>query len=405
MAEVRLKNLTKRFGSQPAVQGLELQVESGEFLVIVGPSGCGKSTTLRLIAGLEQPTSGRIELNGRDITDIPPWKRQVAMVFQNQALYPHLSVQDNLAFGLRRLGWRRAERRRRVEQTAELLGITPLLGRQTAELSGGERQRVAVGRAIARPAELYLFDEPLSSLDPPVRETLRAELATLQQTLKATFLYVTHDQLEAMSLGQRLAILQNGRLQQMGEPLELYQYPRNQFVAEFLGTTRLEVGLARVETEGDSVALAGEGLRIELPAALAELLRKYRGSDVMWGVRAEDVFCRSASEAEDVFCRLESESEDVYGRSESEGEGGSARRSACSPHVQVLVGKVERLQHRGYDTLITSSVGTGTRRQTSRVSTIPPRIGGRVRLTFDVNRLFLFDPTTGKSLRRGGIEG
>jgi multiple sugar transport system ATP-binding protein len=405
MAEVRLKNLTKRFGSQSAVQGLELQVDSGEFLVIVGPSGCGKSTTLRLIAGLEQPTSGRIELNGRDITDIPPWKRQVAMVFQNQALYPHLSVQDNLAFGLRRLGWRRAERRRRVEQTAELLGITPLLGRQTAELSGGERQRVAVGRAIARPAELYLFDEPLSSLDPPVRETLRAELATLQQTLEATFLYVTHDQLEAMSLGQRLAILQNGQLQQMGEPLELYQHPRNQFVAEFLGTTRLEVGLARVETEGDSVALAGEGLRIELPAALAELLRKYRGSDVMWGVRAEDVFCSSASEAEDVYGRLESESEDVYGRSESEGEGGSAHRGASSPHVQLLVGKVERLQHRGYDTLITSSVGTGTRRQTSRVSTIPPRIGGRVRLTFDVNRLLLFDPTTGKSLRRGGIEG
>jgi len=382
MAEVRLRNLTKSFGMQPALLGLNLEVRSGEFLVIVGPSGCGKTTILRLIAGLEQPGAGTITLDEREVSRIPPWKRQVAMVFQNQALYPHLTVRDNLGFGLRRLAWSRNQRRERIDQTAELLGITSLLPRRAADLSGGERQRVAVGRAIARPAALYLFDEPLSALDPPERETLRSELATLQQTLKATFLYVTHDQLEAMSLGHRLAVLRQGQLQQLGEPLTLYQNPANRFVAEFLGSPRLELGVARVESRGDLMLLCEPGLRIELPTCWSRTLKSFAGRDILWGVRAEEVSCRP----------------EMAWRVDESGERKGSPIAGNSAPISLRASQVQRVEHRGYETLVTALVGTGTRRQTARVSGIPPKVGDRVCFVLDVSRLLIFDSTTGEAI-------
>ena len=237
MASVQLEQVQKTYpNGHVAAQGLDLEIADGEFMVLVGPSGCGKSTALRMIAGLETPTGGRIMIGDREVTTLPPQERDIAMVFQTYALYPHMTVRENLAFGLRMRGVARESIDRRVEEAARALALEPVLDRKPAQLSGGQRQRVALGRAIVREPKVFLFDEPLSNLDAKLRVETRAELARLHRRLRATVVYVTHDQEEAMTLGGRVAVMRDGFLQQVAPPMELYRYPANQFVAGFVGS-------------------------------------------------------------------------------------------------------------------------------------------------------------------------
>ena len=237
MASVRLEGLRKVYpNGHVAAQGLDLEIANGEFMVLVGPSGCGKSTALRMIAGLETPTAGRILIGDRDVTPLPPQERDIAMVFQSYALYPHMTVRENLAFGLRMRGATRDVIDRRVDEAARALALEPVLSRKPAQLSGGQRQRVALGRAIVREPKVFLFDEPLSNLDAKLRVETRAELARLHRRLAATVVYVTHDQEEAMTLGSRVAVMRDGFLQQVAPPMELYRRPANRFVAGFVGS-------------------------------------------------------------------------------------------------------------------------------------------------------------------------
>src|ERR671936_354483 len=256
MAEIELQEVVKTFpNGTRAVDGVDLTIEDGEFIVLVGPSGCGKTTLLRCIAGLEEVTEGAILIGGRDVTDIDAKHRDIAMVFQNYALYPHITVRKNIAFGLKVRGTPRAEIARRIADTARLLGLEDLLDRRPLALSGGQRQRVAMGRAIARRPLVYLMDEPLSNLDAKLRVRVRADLARLHAQLGVTTVYVTHDQVEAMQLGQRSAVLRDGRIQQVGRPQTLYRDSANLFVASFIGSPSMN--LVRAEVEGNTVRFAG----------------------------------------------------------------------------------------------------------------------------------------------------
>lgn len=240
MAALQLTGLAKRYaGGSTAVHQVDLRVEDGEFMVLVGPSGCGKSTTLRMIAGLEEPSDGQILIGSQDVTDAPPAQRGVAMVFQSYALYPHMTVAENMGFGLKMSGMPAGRIEAKVDEAARVLQLDTLLKRKPKELSGGQRQRVAIGRAIVREPAVFLFDEPLSNLDAALRTQMRMELARLHQSLNATIVYVTHDQVEAMTLGDRIAIFNAGRIEQVGKPLELYRHPVNRFVAGFLGSPRM----------------------------------------------------------------------------------------------------------------------------------------------------------------------
>lgn len=238
MAEVKFDHVGKVYsrGDRPAVNDFTLDVKDGEFLVLVGPSGCGKSTTLRMVAGLELPTSGRILIGGRDVTNLPPKERDIAMVFQNYALYPHMTVAENMAFALKLRGFKKSEIERRVANAAETLGLVPYLKRLPKALSGGQRQRVALGRAIVREPSVFLFDEPLSNLDAKMRVEMRAEIIRLHNSLGATMIYVTHDQTEAMTMGSRIVVMNEGCIQQVAPPLDVYEHPSNPFVASFIGT-------------------------------------------------------------------------------------------------------------------------------------------------------------------------
>ncbi|HWP34681.1 MAG TPA: sn-glycerol-3-phosphate ABC transporter ATP-binding protein UgpC, partial [Thermodesulfobacteriota bacterium] len=278
MAEVALRGVTKRFGSVVAVRDFSLEVRDREFVVLVGPSGCGKSTVLRLVAGLESPTEGEIAIGGRRVNDVPPKDRNVAMVFQNYALYPHMDVHGNLAFGLKLRGLPRREIDARVRQAAEILGIADLLARRPAELSGGQRQRVALGRAIVRDPAVFLFDEPLSNLDAQLRVQMRTELVKLHQRLSATMLYVTHDQVEAMTMGDRIVVMRAGAIEQVGEPLAVYERPANTFVAGFIGSPAMNLLPARlVPGAGGVVADLGDGLALPLPPQEAARLAARAG--------------------------------------------------------------------------------------------------------------------------------
>jgi multiple sugar transport system ATP-binding protein len=241
MAAVRFEGIAKTYpgSTTPVVHGLDLRIADGEFMVLVGPSGCGKSTTLRMLAGLEEPSAGRISIGDVDVTDLAPAQRGVAMVFQSYALYPHMTVAQNLGFGLRMAGRSRREIDAAVQRAADRLQLTPLLARLPKELSGGQRQRVAIGRAIVREPQVFLFDEPLSNLDAALRTQMRIELAQLHRSLGTTIVYVTHDQVEAMTLGDRIAVFNQGRIEQVGEPMQVYQQPANRFVAGFLGSPRM----------------------------------------------------------------------------------------------------------------------------------------------------------------------
>jgi sn-glycerol 3-phosphate transport system ATP-binding protein len=287
MATLQLANLRKSFGDVAILHDINLTLADGEMLVIVGASGCGKSTLLRMVAGLETPSSGKIVLDGRDVTRADPSARDIAMVFQNYALYPHMSVFDNMAYGLRIRGLSREEIRRRVDEAAKLLGLGQLLARKPRQLSGGQRQRVAMGRAIVREPKLFLFDEPLSNLDAKLRVQMRAEIRRLQRRLGVTSLYVTHDQVEAMTLGDRLLVLHQGVPVQLATPMEVFERPADSYVAGFIGTPTMNFFAAEFTGDGGAVRLAN-GAEV----ALASRVAGQRAREVTLGVRPEHVFLR-----------------------------------------------------------------------------------------------------------------
>jgi multiple sugar transport system ATP-binding protein len=290
MPTVELKNVSKVYGrGNRAVDAVSLAIEDGELLVLVGPSGCGKSTLLRMVAGLEEISAGEIRIGERVVNELAPKDRDIAMVFQNYALYPHMTVGDNMAFGLRRRKLPEDEVQRKVRSAAELLGLEVYLQRRPRELSGGERQRVALGRAMVRDPQVFLFDEPLSNLDAKLRVQMRAEIKRLHQRMRATMIYVTHDQVEAMTLGDRIAVLKQGVLQQVADPFALYQRPANQFVAGFIGSPPINFFTADVRRDGPVFFIEAGGVEIVLPEALVARFAPLRGRSVRVGIRPEDV--------------------------------------------------------------------------------------------------------------------
>jgi multiple sugar transport system ATP-binding protein len=297
MAKVTVKNVSKIYpgdkgGDVTAVNNVSLDIQDREFVVLVGPSGCGKSTTLRMIAGLEEISRGEIYIGDRMVNDVPPKDRDIAMVFQNYALYPHMSVYDNLAFGLKLRKYPKAEIRKRVNDAAGILGIEELLDRKPKALSGGQRQRVAVGRAIVRQPKVFLFDEPLSNLDAKMRVQMRAEITKLHRRLQATMIYVTHDQIEAMTMGDRIVVMHNGLVQQTDTPLALYNEPANLFVAGFLGSPPMNFINGLLELQGDSLRFSeieGGTIKVRLPARDRPAAKALGGKGILLGIRPEDI--------------------------------------------------------------------------------------------------------------------
>ena len=297
MAEVQLTDITKSFSAVDVIKGVDLKIEHGEFVVFVGPSGCGKSTLLRLIAGLETVSGGRVQIAGQDVTQVAPAKRGVAMVFQSYALFPHMTVADNISFGLRLAGTPKAEIETQVRKVADTLQLTPLLHRRPKQLSGGQRQRVAIGRAIIRNPQVFLFDEPLSNLDAALRNQMRIEIARLHTELKSTMIYVTHDQIEAMTLADRIVVLNGGIIEQVGTPMELYQRPRNLFVAGFIGSPKMNFLSGTIVRDGKKLAVKlGE---FKFPLTVSTQVAE--GQTVTLGFRPEDVSSQPGLHA---LCRV-----------------------------------------------------------------------------------------------------
>jgi multiple sugar transport system ATP-binding protein len=289
MARVLIRNLNKMYDEVHAVKDVNLEIRDKEFMVLVGPSGCGKTTTLRMVAGLESITSGQVLIGDVVVNELPPMDRDIAMVFQNYALYPHMSVYDNMAFGLKMRKVDRAEIGKRVQAAAEILGMQDYLKRKPRQLSGGQRQRVALGRAIVRQPQVFLFDEPLSNLDAKLRVQMRVELKKLHNRLNTTAVYVTHDQVEAMTLGDRVVVMKDGLVQQVGEPLELYNAPANRFVAGFIGSPAMNFAGVRVRDANGGLKADNAGFDIDIPAEIGSRLRPYAGRDVTIGIRPEDL--------------------------------------------------------------------------------------------------------------------
>jgi multiple sugar transport system ATP-binding protein len=289
MASVTFEHVTKRFGDVIAVNDLDIKIDDKEFLVLVGPSGCGKSTALRCLAGLEDISEGRILIGDQIVNDVAPKDRDIAMVFQSYALYPHMSVYDNMAFGLKLRKTPKAEIKRRVEEAAKILGIEKLLDRKPRQLSGGQRQRVAVGRAIVREPKVFLFDEPLSNLDAKLRVETRANISRLHQQLETTFIYVTHDQVEAMTMASRIAVMNAGILQQIDNPQNLYDRPNNLFVAGFIGSPAMNFFPASVHRDDGKLFIDGGSFKVQIPENRMETYGPYVGKNVIFGIRPEDV--------------------------------------------------------------------------------------------------------------------
>ncbi len=292
MARVVLKNIVKNIGDHQIVKNINLDIPDKEFFILVGPSGCGKSTTLRMIAGLEEVTGGEIIVDGRVINHVRPKDRDIAMVFQNYALYPHMTVYENMAFGLKLRGYSRSEIRQRVNEAAEILNLGSYLERKPRALSGGQRQRVAVGRAIVRKPRVFLFDEPLSNLDAKLRVQMRLELSKLHERLKTTIIYVTHDQVEAMTMGDRICVMKDGEVQQVAPPLELYERPANKFVAGFIGNPPMNFFPVMVEAAKGGIRLRHASFTLVVPKSLIEAVRPHVGKEVVFGIRPEDLYDR-----------------------------------------------------------------------------------------------------------------
>ena len=378
MADIRLEGITKVFPSGfCAIRSLDLEVADGEFLVLVGPSGCSKTTLLRTIAGLEDLTHGRIEIGGKDVTDAPPRRRDVAMVFQNYALYPHMNVRKNLGYGLKVRRVPRAEARRRVEEVASMLGLEELLDRRPAQLSGGQRQRVAMGRAIVREPSAFLMDEPLSNLDAKLRVGVRASLAELHRRLGVTTVYVTHDQTEAMTLGQRVAVMREGRILQTDRPQKLYEEPKDLFVAAFIGSPAMNLVEARI----DGRELVFGQYRVALDAG-----RSPAGTsrNVVLGIRPESF--EDASFAPGELPTIEVEVAVL----EELGADAHVFFRVDAPQVTA-----EALEGREDATLIADSTALFSARVDPRTRA---RVGERVLLAVDPSRFHFFDSETGSSL-------
>ena len=290
MAKVLLENVYKIYpGGVVAVNDANLEIDDQEFVVLVGPSGCGKSTTLRMVAGLEEISKGSIYIDGRKVNDVPPKNRDIAMVFQNYALYPHMSVYKNMAFGLKLRRYPKAEIESRVKEAAEILGINHLLERKPKELSGGQRQRVAVGRAIVRKPKAFLFDEPLSNLDAKMRVQMRTEISKLHTRLSSTMIYVTHDQVEAMTMGDRIVVMKDGFIQQVATPLDLYNNPANQFVAGFIGSPPMNFFTGTVEQKSGTIYFNEGNFSVRVEEFQAAKLSSHAGQKVVFGIRPEDI--------------------------------------------------------------------------------------------------------------------
>jgi multiple sugar transport system ATP-binding protein len=289
MSSITYDHVWKRFGDVVAVQNLDIEIEDKEFLVFVGPSGCGKSTSLRLLAGLEEISEGNIYIGDRLVNDVPPKDRDIAMVFQSYALYPHMSVYDNMAFGLKLRKVPKTEINNRVREAADILGIANLLDRKPKQLSGGQRQRVAVGRAIVRNPAVFCMDEPLSNLDAKLRVQARAEISKLHQRLETTFIYVTHDQTEAMTMGTRIAVLRDGILQQVDTPQRLYDLPNNVFVAGFIGSPAMNFFDATLTSTDGKLFVDTGTFRVKLPEDQKEIYQHKAGEEVIFGIRPEDI--------------------------------------------------------------------------------------------------------------------
>lgn len=294
MAEVRLENVFKIYpGNVKAVDDVNLTIKDKEFLVLVGPSGCGKSTTLRMIAGLEEISAGKIYIGDRLVNDVPPKDRDIAMVFQNYALYPHMTVRENLEFGLKLRKIPREERDKRVADAAKILDIEHLLERKPKALSGGQRQRVAVGRAIVRHPKVFLFDEPLSNLDAKLRVQMRTEISKLHSRLQATMIYVTHDQVEAMTMGDRIVVMKDGLVQQIADPIKLYDHPVNKFVAGFIGSPPMNFMEGTIEKQGDTLEFNEGSLKLAISEAYTDSLKNHVGKQVIFGIRPEDIYAEN----------------------------------------------------------------------------------------------------------------
>lgn len=293
MARVILENVSKQFGTVQAVKDFNLTVEDKEFAILVGPSGCGKSTALRMIAGLEDPSTGTIMIGDRVVNDLPPKDRDIAMVFQEYALYPHMSVYKNMAFGLKLRKFPKSEIDQRVREAAEILGIQDFLDRKPKQLSGGQRQRVAVGRAIVRKPAVFLFDEPLSNLDAKLRVQMRAELSKLHDRLQTTMIYVTHDQVEAMTMGTKIVVMKDGLIQQVGPPLEVYNYPINLFVAGFIGSPVMNFIPCRILSKEGSLLIDAGSFQLPIPENRTPYYQSLVDSEAIFGIRPNDIYDRA----------------------------------------------------------------------------------------------------------------
>ena len=299
MATVTIRNVHKNYDDFHAVKGVSLEVKDHEFVVLVGPSGCGKTTTLRMVAGLESITQGDILIGDTIVNNLPPMDRDIAMVFQNYALYPHMTIHDNMAFGLKMRKFDKAEIEKRVKNAADILDITDHLHRKPRMLSGGQRQRVALGRAIVRNPQVFLFDEPLSNLDAKLRVQMRIEIKKLHQRLATTSLYVTHDQVEAMTLGDRVVVMKDGLIQQVGEPLELYNTPANKYVAGFIGSPAMNFSDVNIVSENGGLYARNAAMNIKVPEHLIARLTPHSGKPATLGIRPEDLRMADASDTAD----------------------------------------------------------------------------------------------------------
>jgi multiple sugar transport system ATP-binding protein len=300
MSNVTIRKVHKHYADFHAVKGVSLEIKDKEFVVLVGPSGCGKTTTLRMVAGLETISEGDIMIGNKIVNELPPMDRDIAMVFQNYALYPHMTVYDNMAFGLKMRKFDKAEIAKRVNNAADILDIKGHLSRKPRMLSGGQRQRVALGRAIVRNPQVFLFDEPLSNLDAKLRVQMRVELKKLHQRLATTSIYVTHDQVEAMTLGDRVVVMKDGLIQQVGEPLELYNNPANKYVAGFIGSPAMNFADTMIEEAGNAVYATNPTMRIRVPEQIAARMGPHKGKPVTLGIRPEDLHMATGADPEDL---------------------------------------------------------------------------------------------------------
>ena len=366
MAAIELRNLSKYFGNVPAVRGIDLSIADGEFIVLVGPSGCGKTTTLRMIAGLESVSGGSIAFDGEEVNRLPPKGRDIAMVFQSYALYPHMTVSANMGFGLRLSGVPRAQIAQRVEAAAELLNISELLRRRPRELSGGQRQRVAMGRAIVRQPRAFLFDEPLSNLDANLRAQMRVEIKRLHGQLRTTVVYVTHDQVEAMTLADRIVVMRDGEIVQSGAPEEVYHRPVDRFVAGFIGAPKMNFLPAWLMQENGALCLqVTNGGEIRLPSSAARA--EYAGQEIEVGLRPEHLTIRPS--------------------------GGEVEAGRAFPFP------VEVVEPLGAETLVFTTIA-GAEVVARCDPGLHPRPGDRLVAEVDTAHLHLIDPETGRVLAR-----